>query len=122
MTTACAIPAQFGDSAAGWERALDAFLAEKERRSGSRRIVESYSRMLQHFFGQLGKPPEQVRPPEVLAWAVGEARSSCVLARVASCCLTSPRWAPDGRQIVVGPVPRGTVGLRRRCCSTVASR
>jgi hypothetical protein len=37
--------------AAGWERALYAFLAEKERRSGSRRTVEGYSRMLQHFFG-----------------------------------------------------------------------
>jgi hypothetical protein len=33
-----------------WERALYAFLAEKEKRSGSRRTVESYSRMLQHFF------------------------------------------------------------------------
>ena len=34
---------------AAWERALYAFLAEKERRSGSRRTVEGYSRMLQHF-------------------------------------------------------------------------
>jgi hypothetical protein len=39
---------------AGWERTLYAFLAEKERRSGSRRTVEGYSRMLQHFFGTLG--------------------------------------------------------------------
>ena len=31
----------------GWERSLLAFLAEKERRSGSRRTVEGYSRMLQ---------------------------------------------------------------------------
>jgi len=29
-----------------WDQALYAFLAEKERRSGSRRTVESYSRML----------------------------------------------------------------------------
>ena len=36
---------------ANWERALNAFLAEKERRSGSRRTVEGYSRMLQPFFG-----------------------------------------------------------------------
>ena len=28
-----------------WDQALYAFLAEKERRSGSRRTVESYSRM-----------------------------------------------------------------------------
>ena len=40
---------------ANWERALYAFLAEKERRSGSRRTVEGYSRMLQHFFGTHGK-------------------------------------------------------------------
>ena len=71
MTTARAIPALFDDSAAGWERALYAFLAEKERRSGSRRTVESYSRRLQDFFSRSGKPPDQVRPPEVLAWTHG---------------------------------------------------
>jgi hypothetical protein len=32
-----------------WQNALHAFLAEKKRRSGSRRIAENYSRMLQHF-------------------------------------------------------------------------
>jgi hypothetical protein len=46
--------------ASAWERALYAFLAEKERRSGSRRTVESYSRMLQHFFGRIGKTPDNV--------------------------------------------------------------
>jgi hypothetical protein len=44
------------DNAAGWERALYAFLAEKERRSGSRRTVAGYSRMLQHFFSAVGTP------------------------------------------------------------------
>jgi site-specific recombinase XerD len=58
-------------AAAGWERALYAFLAEKERRSGSRRTVESYSRMLHHFFSHLGKTPEQVTASEVFAWAYG---------------------------------------------------
>ena len=38
MTTTIVAP--FED-AAGWEHALYAFLAEKERRSGSRRTVES---------------------------------------------------------------------------------
>jgi hypothetical protein len=61
--------------AAGWERALYAFLAEKERRSGSRRTVEGYSRMLQHFFGTLGKPPDQVTSQEVFAWAYGKGLS-----------------------------------------------
>jgi hypothetical protein len=48
-----ALPAEFDDSASGWERALYAFLAEKERRSGSGRTVEGYNRMLRHFFGQV---------------------------------------------------------------------
>lgn len=39
-----------------------AFLAEKQRRSGSIRTVQSYSRMLQDFFGRAGKPPDQVHP------------------------------------------------------------
>jgi len=61
----------FDESLSGWERALYAFLAEKERRSGSRRTVEGYSRMLQHFFGAVGKPPERVTSPEVFAFAHG---------------------------------------------------
>jgi len=61
----------FDESLSGWERALYAFLAEKERRSGSRRTVEGYSRMLQHFFGAVGKPPERVTSREVFAFAHG---------------------------------------------------
>ena len=38
----------------GWQRALYAFLAEKQQRSGSSRTVEGYSRMLQDFFGRSG--------------------------------------------------------------------
>ena len=53
-----------------WERALYAFLAEKERRSGSVRTVP-YSRMLRYFFGKLAKPPNAVRPADVLAYANG---------------------------------------------------
>lgn len=65
----------FDDTAEGWERALYAFLAEKERRSGSRRTAESYSRMIQHFFGRLGKPPDKVTSQEVFAWAHGKGLS-----------------------------------------------
>jgi len=54
-----------------WDQALYAFLAEKERRSGSRRTVESYSRMLQHFFGLVAKTPDDVTSPEVFGWAHG---------------------------------------------------
>jgi hypothetical protein len=54
-----------------WNRALYAFLAEKERRSGSRRTVEGYSRMLRHFFGTTGKPPDRITGQDVFAWAYG---------------------------------------------------
>ena len=56
-----------------WQRGMYAFLAETERRSGSRRTVESYSRMLQHFFGVIGTTPDRVTSPEGLSWAA-EAR------------------------------------------------
>lgn len=71
MTTARAIPARFDDSASGWERALYAFLAEKEKRSGSKRTVQSYSRMLQDFFGRLGVPPDRVTSQDVFSYAHG---------------------------------------------------
>src|SRR3954471_10987547 len=71
MTTIHAIPARFDDSASGRERALYSFLAEKERRSGSKRTVQSYSRMLQDFFGRIGKPPDMVTSQEVFAYAHG---------------------------------------------------
>ncbi len=45
----------FDDRIEGWQKAFYAFLAEKERRSGSRRTVDAYSRTLQRFFGTLGK-------------------------------------------------------------------
>jgi site-specific recombinase XerD len=54
-----------------WEEAIYAFLAEKQRRSGSMRTVDAYSRTLRRFFGMLGKTPDQVAPPEVFAFAHG---------------------------------------------------
>ena len=54
-----------------WDQALYAFLAEKERRSGSMRTVQSYSRMLQNFFGLVAKTPERITSPEVFSWAHG---------------------------------------------------
>src|SRR5665811_1059130 len=59
----------------GWERAMIAFLVEKERRSGSMRTVEGYSRMLQDFFGRLGKTPDEVSAQEVFIWAHGKGLS-----------------------------------------------
>lgn len=76
-----------------WQQALYAFLAEKERRSGSRRTVESYSRMLQHFFGRTGKPPDEITSPEVLSWAHGIGLSgkvpSAVTIGARTACLSS---------------------------------
>ena len=65
----------FTDDAEGWQKALYAFLAEKERRSGSMRTVDSYSRMLQEFFGRLGKPPDLVLAQDVFAYSHGVGRS-----------------------------------------------
>jgi site-specific recombinase XerD len=56
----------------GWERALYAFLVEKQRRSGSDRTVQGYSRMLQDFFGRLDKAPDKVMVQDVFMWAHGK--------------------------------------------------
>jgi len=65
----------FDESGPAWERAFYAFLAEKERRSGSRRTVDAYSRTLQRFFGTLGKPPDEVTSPDVFVFAHGRGPS-----------------------------------------------
>ena len=67
--TAIAFPTE---NLVGWERAMYAFLVEKERRSGSLRTVEGYSRMLCDFFGRVPKPPDQVTAQEAFIWAHGK--------------------------------------------------
>ena len=62
----------FSDTAKGWQRALYAFLAEKQQRSGSHRTVEGYSRMLQDFFGRSGKQPDQVTAQDIFVYAHGQ--------------------------------------------------
>jgi len=91
--TAEPLPAlQSGDPSA-WDQALYAFLIEKGNRSGSKRTVESYSRMLWPFFSDLGKTPDRVKPADVLAWVHGIGKSgrtpsaTTVGARIA--CLSS---------------------------------
>ena len=68
MTTQVLVP---GGDAGRWDQAIYAFLAEKERRSGSLRTVVAYSGMLYRFFGTLGKPPDQVTATEVFSFAHG---------------------------------------------------
>jgi site-specific recombinase XerD len=62
-------------AAAGWERTLYVFLAEKERRSGSLRTVQSYSQMLRDFFGRTNKTPDLVTSADVFAWGYGRGQS-----------------------------------------------
>ena len=61
MTSPRLLPAASGDPDP-WHQALYAFLVEKGNRSGSRRTVEGYGRMLWPFFADLGKTPDRVTP------------------------------------------------------------
>src|SRR5260370_39563193 len=64
------LPAQLDADAPAWTQSVLAFLAEKEGRSGSRRTVEGYARMLWPFLTRVGSP-ELVTPAHVLAGAYG---------------------------------------------------
>jgi integrase/recombinase XerC len=70
MTSPRLLPTGASDGSP-WHQALYAFLVEKGNRSGSRRTVEGYGRMLWPFFRGLGKTPDQVTPADVLGWAHG---------------------------------------------------
>jgi len=86
------LPATARDDVPAWQQTVVAFLAEKERRSGSRRTVEGYARMLWPLLLRVGSP-DLVTPAHVLAWAHGigasgrEPSSATVGARIA--CLSS---------------------------------
>ena len=71
MTSPRLLPAATTGDVDPWEQALYAFLIEKGNRSGSRRTVEGYGRMLWPFFRALGKTPDQVTPADVLSWSHG---------------------------------------------------
>ncbi|MGO9179408.1 MAG: tyrosine recombinase XerC [Candidatus Limnocylindrales bacterium] len=92
MTNPRLLPAGSGEGTP-WDQALYAFLVEKHSRSGSRRTVEGYGRMLWPLFGDLAKTPDRVTPGDVLAWAHGIGKSgrtpsaTTVGARIA--CLSS---------------------------------
>ncbi len=66
------LPANVSGDPSAWDQALYAFLVEKGTRSGSRRTVESYSRMLWRFLA--AKPPDQVTAADVLGHAHGVGR------------------------------------------------
>ena len=81
----------------GWQQTIVAFLAEKQGRSGSRRTVESYARMLWPFLTRVGSP-DRVTTAHLLAWAHGVGASG-PRAIVGHC-----RCA-DRLPVVVLPVP-----------------
>jgi integrase/recombinase XerC len=93
LMTAQPLPALTSGDPSAWDQALYAFLVEKGNRSGSRRTVESYSRMLWPFFAERSLTPERVKPADVLAWVHGIGKSgrtpssTTVGARIA--CLSS---------------------------------
>ena len=82
-----------GSEAGQWDQAIYAFLAEKERRSGSMRTVLAYSGMLYRFFGTLGKSPDQVTATEIFGYAHGNGLSgktpSSVTINARIACLSS---------------------------------
>ena len=69
------LPALASGDPSTWDQALYGFLVEKGNRSGSRRTVESYSRMLWPLFADLGKTPDRVKPADVLAFVHGIGKS-----------------------------------------------
>ncbi len=72
MSTAqTTLPTVFSGSSSAWQGSLYAFLAEKQRRSGSNRTPDSYYRTLRHFFGGLHKSPDEVSPQDVFSFAHG---------------------------------------------------
>ena len=74
------LPALASGDPSAWEQALYAFLVEKGNRSGSKRTVESYSRMLWPFFAERSLTPDRVKPADVLDWVHGIAlRSSTAM-------------------------------------------
>lgn len=54
-----------------WEKALAAFLAEKQNHTGSIGTRNEYSRVLRHFFGHVDKTPERVTSQDVFGFAYG---------------------------------------------------
>ena len=94
MPSAQTLPTVFSGSNTSWEGSLYAFLAEKQRRSGSNRTPDSYYRTLRHFFGSLHKSPDQVSPQDVFS-----VRS----------------WRRPLRAVSLPPV---TVGARLSCISS----
>jgi len=94
--TAQPLPALTSGDPSAWDQALYAFLVEKGNRSGSRRTVESYSRMLWPFFADLGKTPDRVKSGH-RARLSPSPPSSMVVRMVVKPHKENPLVGPEGR-------------------------
>jgi hypothetical protein len=74
--TAQPLPALTSGDPSQWDQARYTFLVEKGNRPGSRRTVESHSRMLWPFFADLGKTPDRVKPADMLQFVHGRPSES----------------------------------------------
>ena len=61
------LPATARDDVPAWQQTVVAFLAEKERRSGSHRTVEGYARMLWPFLTRVGSPDQVTMRAQIAA-------------------------------------------------------
>jgi site-specific recombinase XerD len=115
-----------------WEQAIYAFLAEKERRSGSGRTVQAYSRMRLRFFGALGRTPDLVTSQEVFAYAhsvgaSGRKPSSVTVAARIACLSSFYRFLIRMEMVTSNPCdklerPRATLAPPRGLAATDIQR
>src|SRR5438477_67281 len=98
-----------------WEQALYAFLAEKHRRTGSMRTVQSYSRILNQFLGKGGKQGRRELPRPALD-AITRTLSDC------GKCLTTMDPGESLWQAGAGPngVSQPTAYARFKLCLVAA--
>ena len=92
------LPAQLRDDVPAWAQTVQAFLAEKERRSGTRRTVEGYSRMLWPFLDRVGSPdrvtPAHCSLPRSWLWPRSSHQGPCKPpSRLGSSATSHRTWA-----------------------------
>jgi hypothetical protein len=90
------LPAEAPDDIPAWQQTVVAFLAEKQKRSGSRRTVESYARMLWPFLTRVGSPDQVPGARRCMGpWD----------RRVGPRAFVSDGWGEDRLSFVLLPIP-----------------
>ena len=90
------------------ERAMYAFLAEKQRCSGSMRTVSGYAGVLRHFFQSTKRTPDRVTSQDAFAWAYspglsGVAPSSMTIGARIAFLSSSFRFLIGMKMVAVNP-------------------